>query len=191
MSLFFNGFHGVSNGFHLFSIDFIGFPMDFICFPMGFMGFPMDSLVFHESHWFPMVFICFPMGFSGFPMDFIGFAMDLFGFPMDFIGFPMDIIGFPMALMCFPMDSTGFPIDFIGPVHAMAFSQRKCMVAWMVWAGGSPRQLFRGGEVVYEVTPPRKLYFCGGGRCIDTCPPLKSCRGDAPAIDTSAAWHFE
>ena len=71
------------------------------------------------------------------------------------------------------MDSIGFPIYFIALAHAMAFAQRKGKVAWIMWAGGSPPQLFRGGEVVYEVPPPRKSYFYGGGQVHKHPPPPK------------------
>ena len=111
------------------------------------------------------------MVFIGFPMDFIGFPMDFIGFPMDSIGFPMDFMGFPIDFVCFPMDSIGFPIDLIGLVHDMAFSQRKCKVAWIMWAGGSPPQLFRGGRWFTRSPPLESLTFVGGGSCIDTCPP--------------------
>ena len=71
------------------------------------------------------------------------------------------------------MDSIGFPIYFIALAHAMAFAQRKGKVAWIMWAGGSPPQLFRGGEVVYEVPPLESPTFMGGGQVHKYPPPKK------------------
>ena len=129
-----------------------------------------------------MDFICFPIDFIGFPVDFIGFPMDSIRFPMDVIRFPTDFIGFPMVFIEFPMDFTGcpwislvsngfhgFPMDLIGLDHDMA-SQRKCKVAWIMWAGGLPPQLFMGGSGL-RGPPLESPSFVGGGKCRDTRPP--------------------
>ena len=142
--------------------------MDVIVFQLISLGFLWISFVFQ---WISLVFQWMPLfsnGFAWFPKDFIRFPMDFTGFPMDSLVFhefhllSMVLICFPIDFIGFPMDSIGFPIYFIALVHAMAFAQRKGKVAWIMWAGGSPPQLFRGGRWFTRSPPLESLTFMGG-----------------------------
>jgi len=94
---------------------------------------------------------------------------------MDFIGFPMDSLVFH-EFHLFPMVLIGFPTGFFGFQWIPLVFQYILLLWLMPWLllnerarshglcglAARRRNFLGGGEVVYEVPPPRKSYFYGG-----------------------------